>query len=325
MLYRCLIMLLLLLSASLAQAGLFQIRDQNPLVLPYGLPMKAYAELPDNGQWRGFLSYSRSRTSQQEGSPDSNEYLLIKGETARTDLMLFRGLENNWALGFHLSRISHDDQGLGGILGGSESDAAGADGAPIGSKIAFLYRKNGEDLLNFSEGVSGLGDASVLLGYQWQREGDDRLALYLQFKFPTGNSDKLLGSGSVDYANWFTASTRLTDRWLLNGDFGFSLLGNGDILPDQQRNFVLFGGLGVEWQWKPRLRFKLQIDHHGSMFEHTDIQFFDKVMMLSGGFSVHVANNYYADVAVSDDFFRGRSPDATVHFAIRYQPGGDFH
>ena len=316
---------LLLLPLSQGQAGLFQIRDQNPLVLPYGLPMKAYAELPDNGQWRGFISYSRSRTTKNEGDPSGYEYLVVKGETARTDLMLFRGLEKNWALGLHIPLIRHDDQGLGGILGGSDSSFVGADGAAVGSDLAFLYRRDGKDLLSFSEGVSGIGDVAVLLGYQWQRAGADRLALYLQFKLPTGDSDKLLGSGSLDYANWFTASTRLDDHWLVNGDFGFSMLGNGDILPDQQRNFILFGGLGVEYLWRPEMRFKLQMDHHGSMFKKTDIQFFDKVLMLSGGMSVRLSRNYYADFAVVDDFFRGRSPDVTIHFAIRYHPGGDFH
>lgn len=317
--------ILLFLLASPVFAGMFQIRDQNPLVLPYGLPMKAYAELPDNGQWRGFISYSRSRTTLQQGDPLGDEYLVVKGETARTDLMLFRGLERNWALGLHVPLISHEDQGLGGILGGSSSDFEGADGNPVGSDLAFLYRRDGEDLLSFSDGVSGIGDISCLLGYQWQRDGADRLALYLQFKFPTGDSDKLLGSGSIDYANWFTASTRLTDRWLINGDFGFSMLGNGEILPDQQRNFILFGGLGAEWVWRPKVRFKLQMDHHGSMFRKTNIQFFDKVLMLSGGMSLRLHKNYYADFAIVDDFFRGRSPDVTIHFALRYHPGGDFH
>ncbi len=308
-----------------AQAGLFQIRDQNPMVLPYGLPMKAYSELPDDGQWRGFVSYSRSRTTRSEGTPDGDEYLVIKGETARTDLMFFRGLAHNWALGFHIPLIKHDDQGLGGILGGSESSFVGADGKAVGSDIAFLYRRNGVDLLSFTEGVSGVGDIAMLLGYQWQREGPDRLALYLQFKLPTGDSDKLLGSGSVDYANWFSASTRLNERWLVNGDFGFSALGSGNILPDQQRHFVLFGGLGVEYLVSPALRFKLQMDHHGSMFRKTRIQFFDKVLMLSGGMSVQLQKDLYADFAIVDDFFRGRSPDVTVHFALRYHPGGDFH
>ncbi len=325
MIRRTLCLLLLCLPLSPVQAGLFQIRDQNPLVLPYGLPMKAYSELPDDGQWRGFVSYSRSRTTRSEGAPDDYEYLVIKGETARTDLMFFRGLAHNWALGLHIPLIRHDDQGLGGILGGSESEFPGADGEAVGSDIAFLYRRDGKDLLSFSEGVSGLGDIAMLLGYQWQRDGPDRLALYLQFKLPTGDSDKLLGSGSVDYANWFSASTRLSERWLVNGDFGFSALGSGDILPDQQRHFVLFGGLGVEYLAKPSLRFKLQMDHHGSMFRKTHIRFFDKVLMLSGGLSVRLRQNLYADFAVVDDFFRGRSPDVTVHFALRYHPGGDFH
>lgn len=323
--FRNLLPILLVLLPLPVGAGMFQIRDQNPMVLPYGLPMKAYAELPDKGKWRGFISYSRSRTSLQQGDPQGEEYLVVKGETARTDLMLFRGLEKNWALGLHIPLITHSAQGLGGILGGSSSNFEGADGKPVGSGLAFLYRRDGVDKLSFSHGVSGVGDVSCLLGYQWQREGADRLALYLQFKFPTGDSDKLLGSGSVDYANWFTASTQLTDRWLINGDFGFSMLGTGDILPDQQRKFILFGGLGAEWAWRPEVRLKLQMDHHGSMFRKTNIQFFDKVLMLSGGVSLKLYKSYYADFAIVDDFFRGHSPDVTIHFALRYQPGGGFH
>jgi hypothetical protein len=129
----------------------------------------------------------------------------------------------------------------------------------------------------------------------------------------------------VDYANWFSASTRVADRWLVNGDFGISMLGKGDILPDQQRRSVFFGGTGVEWIYRPRLRFKLQADYHSSVFRKTHLEFFDKVLMVSGGASLQLSDTLYADFAVVDDFFRGRSPDVTVHFALRYHPGGVFY
>lgn len=317
-----LIVILYLLSSSALRAELFQLRDQNPLVLVYGLPLPSISDLPANGQWRGALAYNLSNTLNIEGgSPDAPDYLMIDGETTVLDMQFLRGLGEKWAWGIHLPLIHHGAGGLDGFI----ENYHDALGLPEGDRprvpserMNFIIKSKGQELLNLSEARSGIGDVRLLLAYPWSGNGRYKQALHAQLKLPTGNADDLTGSGGFDYANWLTSAYRLADNWGLDGYFGFVLLGKGDLLPDHQRAHALFGGGGLEWYFSPNITFRLQADIHTGIYRETDFRFLNEALILNMGGSLKLAKQISLDIAVGEDLMVGASPDVSLHVALRF-------
>ncbi len=312
-----------LLFPSISRAELFQVGDQNPLVIGYGLPLLSTSDLPGNGQWQGAFAYNVSNTLIIEGgSADASDYLLIDGETAVLDMQFLRGEDDRWAWGVHLPFIQHS----GGELDGFIENYHDSLGLPEGNRprvtqdrLAFIFRHKGKELLNLSEARSGLGDIGLLLAYQWRDNDGNKLALHAKLKLPTGNAQHLTGSGGIDYANWLTLEHELATHWVLAGYFGFILLETGDILPTLQKNHTLFGGAGLEWSFSPTLTFRLQADLHTGFYRETDFRFLNEALIFNMGGSINIAERVSLDIAVGEDVMVGASPDVSLHAGLRFQ------
>jgi hypothetical protein len=305
------------------KAELFQLRDQNPLILGYGLPLPSISELPADGRWQGALAYNLSNTLNIEGgSADASDYLLVDGETTVFNLQFLRGWGDRWAWGVHLPLIRHGAGQMDGFI----ENYHDAMGLPEGNRpgvpqdrMAFIVRHEGKELLNLSEARSGIGDVGLLLAYQWSSVDGNKRALHAQLKLPTGDADHLTGSGGVDYANWLTVEHPLAADWAMAGYFGFVLLGKGDILPTLQRKRAFFGGGGLEWSFSPAVTLRLQADMHTGFYKNTGFQFLDEALILNMGGSLKLTDRLILDIAVGEDIMVGTSPDVSFHTALRLQ------
>ena len=304
-------------------AGLFQFRDQNPLVLAYGLPLPSSSERPADGQWQGLIAYGLSNTLNIEGeSADAPDYLLIDGETAVLDMQFLRGWGDKWALGIHLPFIQHRGGQLDGFIQNYHDELGLPDGSRPGApgdRMAFIVRHRGEELLNLSEPRSGMGDMGLLLVYQWSDKEGSRQSLHAKLKLPTGDAADLTGSGGVDYANWLAFEQRLAMNWTMSGYLGFARLGKGDILPALQKQSAFFGGAGLEWSYSSRLVLRLQADMHSGLYKETDFRFLNEALILNMGGAVALTDQLALDVAVGEDIFVGASPDVSFNTALRFQ------
>lgn len=316
-----LIFFLALSVPSAPKADLFQLRDQNPLIVGYGLPLLSTSELPGRGQWQGTLAYNLSNTLNSEGkSPQATDYLLIDGETAVLDIQFLRGWGDRWAWGIHLPFIRHSAGDLDGFI----ENYHDVMGLPQGDRprvprdrMAFVVRHNGRELLNLSEASSGPGDIGLLLAYQWVEGDDYKLALHAKLKLPTGQADRLTGSNGIDYANWLTVQRPLDPDWTIAGYLGFILLEEGDILPDLQNRQVFFGGGGLEWHFSSTLTFRLQADMHTGFYKDTGFRFLNEALILNMGGTLKLTDRVALDISVGEDIMVGASADVSFHSAIR--------
>jgi hypothetical protein len=312
----------ILLSPEL-EAELLQFRDQNPLVLAYGLPLPSQSDMPVDGRWISMFVYSVSNTLNTEGgAPDASDYLLMDGETTMLDMQFLRGWGERWAIGLHLPFIQHGAGELDGFIQ-NYHDALNLPGggrpqAPR-ERLAFILRHQGAELLNLHEARSGVGDVGLLLAYQWLDNGEDKGALHAQLKLPTGNADDLTGTGGVDYANWLAVEHQLTTDWAIAGYIGFAVLGRGDILPTLQKRHAFFGGGGLAWSFSSRLLFKLQADIHSGLYKETRFRFLRNVLILNLGGSVRLTDRLALDIAVGEDIAVGASPDVSFNTALRFR------
>jgi hypothetical protein len=138
-------------------------------------------------------------------------------------------------------------------------------------------------------------------------------------KLPTGDPDKLTGSGATDVSLGLYAgsTTMLFDRAFdYSGFLGVLALGDGDVLPDFQESTVPYGGVALRWHVTERLSLATQFSLQGSYFD-IDI---DEI----GGSTIQFAigGDYRFErtllrLAIVEDVAAGATPDFALHLSIR--------
>ncbi|WP_298039703.1 DUF3187 family protein [uncultured Desulfuromonas sp.] len=303
----------------------FQTANRSPLVLGYGLPPLPDAKRLPAGRTSALLTVDLA--SNYTESTRDREQIVLDGETYRFDLALRCGLSPTLEVRADIPYISH----RGGFLDGFIEDFHDLFGLPQGgrdkaprNRLLYSYVRDGRQEIALEENTEGLGDVRLSGAWQlYEEEGGLRSAtVFGSLKLPTGDSDRLLGSGSTDLAFGLSGSLATLSSWgpiRAWGGGGLLLMTEGDLLPQQQNQAAGFGALGAGWAPLPWLAFKLQLDGHtsfygGSDFEEVD---FPSMQVVMGG-TLGLAPETALDIAVVEDIAVNTAPDAVFHFALRH-------
>ena len=300
----------------------FNTTNQNPLVAVYGLPPAGPAAVLAPGRISAELradiasNFTRARGSQEQ--------ILLDGETYRYTLALKHGIGDRLEVGLEVPYVMHRD----GFLDSFVNDFHDTFGLPDGgrddapsNRLAYTYERDGLPLIDMTEEKEGFGELRLTGAWQlWRREGEKprALALRASLKLPTGDEDRLLGSGSTDFALWLSGSRSFRGGSLaLFGAAGGLLMTDGDVLPDQQRNAVAFGTLGGGWLPLPRLALKLQFDGHTPFYRDSGLRELGESVQLVLGGTIGVTDTLSLDIAISEDIVVDSASDAVFHFALK--------
>jgi hypothetical protein len=95
---------------------------------------------------------------------------------------------------------------------------------------------------------------------------------------------------------------------------------DGDVLPDQQQNFVAFSSLGAGWSPISWLALKLQFDGHTAFYRDSDLvePSSNSVQSVTGGM-LAFSERTTLDIGVSEDLVVKTAPDVVFHFALRHR------
>lgn len=309
-------LLLMVLPLPAAQAEPLLTRNQNALLALYGLPSPLPSRLPGSGASRLASVVNWSNTEKDETSGD-NEYT-VDAEVLELRLQFDRGLGDRYAVHVELPwrRTS------GGSLDGFIDDWHGVFGLPGGSRrrlpeddLLIEFRQGDATLLQFDESASGVGDVSVAVACQLHIDERSAVATWLTVKAPVGSAEDLSGSGATDVAVTLSAESRVSDAWQLFGQASVAWLGEGDVLPERQKDFAwsLMGGLS--WNAWRALDFTTQIESNSKVYDglHSDLDGSAVVLTLGG--SWRSQGDWRFDVGVSEDLQPGASPDIAFNFA----------
>ena len=255
----------------------FEVRNGNPFIAIFGLP-QYYGVRPEHGfalRYNVASSYDGS-VLRPDGGP-ADEQTLLDGETERLELSYKSPLgdaENRWHWGVTFPLVRHS----GGYL----------DSLIIDWHDAFNLPQNGRDLarnnqlaygfavddevLVIDDTVSGIGDVQVTLDRRFGRDGQQPTLLRAHLKLPTGDSDKLFGSGGTDLALTLHQRWQMGQRW--NADFmlGATFLGDGQVLAERVRPVVGHAGVKVAFRALDNLSLKVQWDVHSQVYEQTRLK-----------------------------------------------------
>lgn len=325
----CLLLLCLLMPAAPTRAVDFDplaTRNQSPLVRVYGLPTAPPARLLENGRLSATLSLDLASNFVQAAS--TNEELLLDGESSVTSLGLRYGLGRNLEFSVDLPYVSHDGGFLDGFIEGWHDTFGLPQGdrpqAPEG-RLDYHYNRNGATLLSLAEPASGWGDLRLNAAWQLVREGGSKPgygSLQLSLKLPTGDSDKLLGSGSTDLALSIAGQRQWPTAYgptFVYAALGGMLMSQGDILPDQQRSSAWFGSFALGWAPWNWMALKLQADGHTAFYDDSQLDELtrDSIQLAMGG-TLLFSEGTSLDLAVSEDIIVDTAPDVSFHIALRH-------
>ena len=296
-------------------------RNQSPLVQIYGLPAAAPATVLAPRQSAVSLTEDVASNNIEVDGP--NESLLLDGETYRTTLRLRHGLPGGGEIGLAIPYIVQ----TGGFLDGFIIDWHNTFGLPQGgrneeprNRLLYRYQRGNSTPLLLDSRAAGLGDIVLTGGWQLPASSQSNtFALRASLKLPTGDADKLLGSGSTDLALWLCASHRFSTASLYAaaGALGMS---DGEVLRDQQRHVVGFGTLGAAWGPLSWLALKLQVDGHTAFYNSTSLEELGgNSLQLNIGGTLGRPGGTLLDLAVGEDLIVDTAPDVVFHLALRRQ------
>jgi hypothetical protein len=157
--------------------------------------------------------------------------------------------------------------------------------------------------------------------YQSPTKPSRAVSLRTSLKLPTGDSRQLHGSGSTDLSLWITAGEDFRPGigpMTVFGAGGIMGMTDGDVLKDQQRNWVGFGVLGLGWSPARWIAFKIQANGHTSFYKDSELEQLNgySVQLTMGG-TLAFSKNIYLDLGVTEDLLRRASPDVVFHLALR--------
>ncbi len=303
----------------------FQTANQSPLIRIFGLPAIGAASVLPAGRIEGTLSLDASNNFTLDSA--AGERVMLDGETYRFALAARYGIAPGFEIGLTIPLLTNSGGFLDGFIEGFH-DFFGFNQGKRKSypedRLLYEYTRAGDSKVLVNDGSTGIGD--IRLSGAWRlyddgRENPRQVALHGSIKFPTGNSHRLFGSGSTDFALWVTAGDdyRLPlGNLTLYAAGGGMVMTDGDVIRDQQRNLVGFGSLGVGWSPLEWLAIKIQADGHTSFYNGSDlVQVNGGSVQLTTGGTIGFTRDTFLDVGVSEDVVLDASPDVVFHFALR--------
>lgn len=303
----------------------FATRNQSPLVSIFGLPAAGNPKVANPGVKQFDLGVDLANN--YVSATAAGENIILDGESMRISLRGRYGLGRGLEIGAEIPFL---------ILGGGFLDdfiikyhdafgfpQGGRDTAPR-NRLLYLYRKNNIDKLRLENSSSGIGDISLTGGWQFYKgQGDSPGAVSVRaaLKLPTGDSDRLQGSGSTDLALWINAGKGFPltrGNFVVYGAAGLLAMTRGNVLPDQQQNFAGFGNFGIGWDPFPSLALKVQADAHTPFYRDSSLKEVDSYsVQLTLGGTIALGEKTSIDIGVSEDLVVATAPDVVFHLALR--------
>ncbi len=301
----------------------FYTYNQSPLIQIHGLPPVDDASVAPVGRIKGIVSLDAANNYVVEFN--DREMLTLDGESYRFTLAARFGVAKGVECGIDVPVIAYG----GGFLDGFIEDFHHFFGLPNGgreqaprNRLLYQYSVDGNQKLDLRDSAAGIGDIRLTGALQLFRSEEAAVALRASLKLPTGESNRLLGSGNTDFAVWFSAKEDYKLPALGHvsgfGGIGGLVMGDGDVLKGMQRTLAGFGSLGFGWSPVEWLALKVQADGHTPLYQGSGLKAVNKssVQLVSGG-TFGLGKNTSLDLGIVEDVIVETSPDVVFHIALR--------
>jgi hypothetical protein len=230
----------------------------------------------------------------------------------------------SWASGFAAQLEVPYRYSGGGVLDSAIDSWHDAFGLPEGARasmprdrIRIAYARGSTLLLDMRSSADGLGDIALDVGRSLHSQTSGSAAVWLSIKLPSGDADRLTGSGATDVSLAIAGERRLGENWSAYGQAAVTRLGRGERFADQQQDIVWSGIAGIGWRAWRGLELKAQLDAHTAVFDETGVDFLGDALVLTVGGDYRFASGWQLDIAVSEDIAVESASDVVFVFGLR--------
>ena len=294
----------------------FATSDRNPLVAVHGLPDTGNLFPSAGGGLTLGIDFEAANTLHDEKHDD--ERLFVDAESRRLTLRFGYALQD-WLIEVSVPYVEHDGGSLDSFIDEFHDffgfPDGGRDGQP-GDRLSFEYTNEGVTVLQFDDARGGLGDIAVTLGRPVGTATNHGSVAWAQLKTTTGSVSRLTGSGAPDVALWLAGWRRFAARWAGYAAGGALIMGEGEVLAAQQRDWTWFSRAGGEYlpvQW---LALQVELAVHGPLYD-SDTDLLGESAQLTMGGWLRAFGDSRVHIAVSEDIHVGSAPDVVFHLGWR--------
>ena len=291
----------------------FETRDQNLLNLIHGQPLPSNARLNIKTQSRWSSSLIITNTTNIESN--NQESIHLDYESYRFNLSYLYGLSDNWNLKIDVPLIHQS----GGIFDSAIENWHEFFGLPRGQRpdieqnqYAIRYDFQSQSLLNLNEASTSLGDIQIAVARKLIANKNTSMSLWANIKLPTGDEDKLSGSGATDFSAWLAMNQQLSKNWALNLNAGAVILGSDNYQEIPLSDYALYGHIMLGWLITDSINLKVQLQGHTSYYEKSQLAILGDTYLLTIGTSIAINNCNQLDFAISEDIKVSSSPDISL-------------
>jgi len=296
-------------------------RDNGPMTGLFGFPdSREGGRLADVGDdiWELYVTVSSHSTRDADGG----ESILFDGETRRLGLSYRRGLSERLELAVEIPWVSHESGSLDGFIDHWHSIFGLPDGIRDErpkDQLVLTYGDNGQQF-SMTSNTQGPGDVRLLGGWLLAQSAHSSSALRFSVKLPTGDSDRLLGSGSTDVSLGIAGDGRqVMGIEKLSGFYRTSAtwVGTPDFDTGRTRRVVGQLSAGVGYDLTTRATLALQLSLRSPVYDSGISPLGDVAASLTMGVRFRLPHGYALSLAVGEDVHPGSMPDVT--FALSLQ------
>ena len=313
----CVVCIACSLSSAFAEdyvADAFPLRNYNPFLQIFGLPKFQTAELVRPDRFDFAMSYDITNNADEAERPSGD--LVIDGETQTIALSLRHRVLEHMEIGIDVPYVSHSGGTLDSLIKDWHSLVGLSNSMREGpnDQIHHSFAQNGITYYELTAAASGIGDVQLSGAYAMQH-----VTLRAGVKLPTGDPDKLTGSGATDFSLGLYANrtTTLFDRAFdYSGFLGLLVLGDGDVMPEFQESTVPYGGLALRWHATERLAISTQLSLQGSYYDIDIDDIGGSTIQLAIGGDYRFKRSLIR-LAIVEDIAADASPDFALHLSFR--------
>jgi hypothetical protein len=254
------------------------------------------------------------------------ETLTLDGETTRMEFRYRYGLGKRLEIGLRLPYVWHESGSLDSFV----ENWHNAFGLPLGSRagreddqLEFSYLDASGTQFNYQRNSNGIGDLRLIAGWKLTEGPNHRSALRFGLKLPTGNSDRLHGSGGTDFSLGIAGDWKqLFGVSRLSGFYRahVSLVGEPDLLPQRYNDIIGQFSTGAGFQLTKSIELRLQAMARSATHDsEIEILGQDAAWITFGG-NIRLSRSYELSLAVTEDLNVRSAPDFSVLIGLRYNP-----
>ena len=293
----------------------FLLRDENPLIRGFYLPLPSDGRLTDGADLSATLSVSNTLNVENR----QQENLLVDGESHTLRLSYEDSLYGAWRFRFTVPIINDS----GGFLDSTIDHwhhwfGFNPGNRPFYPQNQLVYSYSGRSSIDLTRPQTGIGDASGELGWYPIDDAQRTVSLWGGLEAPTGSVAKLTGDGAWDGALWAHGALRWP-QWQLAAELGVAQPFGDEIFAGAAHRTSLFARFAATRALSPAWSLRAQLDGQTGRVEDSNLRFLGPSLQLTVGAIRRLGQSWRVEFGFAEDAAVNTAPDITFFLGIRRQ------